>query len=49
MSKKNSSVNLNNGFKNYKDLSKIFLNFKTKLDNLNKTKYVVDILAFGCC
>ncbi len=43
MSKKNSSVNLNNGFKNYKDLSKIFLNFKTKLDNLNKTKYVVAV------
>ena len=35
---KNSSVNLNNGFKNYKDLSKIFLNFKNKLDNLNKRK-----------
>ena len=43
MSKKNSSVNLNNSFKNYKDLSKIFLNFKTKLDNLNKEKYVVAV------
>ena len=33
MSKKNSSVNLKNGFKNYKDLSEIFLNFKNKLNN----------------
>ena len=43
MSKKNSSVNLNNGFKNYRDLSKIFLKFKNKLDNLNKKKYVVAV------
>ena len=43
MSKKNSSVNLNNGFKNYRDLSKIFLKFKNKLDNLNKSKYVVAV------
>ena len=43
MSKKNSSVNLNNGFKNYRDLSKIFLKFKNKLDNLNKRKYVVAV------
>ena len=34
MSKKNSSVNLNNGFKNFKDLSNVFQNFKTKLDRL---------------
>ena len=32
MSKKNSSVNLKNGFKDYKDLSNVFLNFKTKLN-----------------
>ena len=36
MSKKNSSVNLKNGFKDFKDLSNIFLNFKNKLNLLNK-------------
>ena len=36
MSEKNSSVNLKNGFKDLKDLSNIFQNFKNKLDNLNK-------------
>jgi tRNA(Ile)-lysidine synthase len=43
MSKKNSSVNLKNGFKNYKDLSDIFLNFKKKLNNQKKNKYVVAV------
>ena len=43
MSKKNSSVNLKNGFKNYKDLSNIFLNFKNKLRPLKKNKYVVAV------
>ena len=43
MSKKNSSVNLKNGFKNYKDLSDIFLNFKDKLNNQKKNKYVVAV------
>tara|TARA_B100001057_G_scaffold477582_1_gene546964 strand:+ start:4759 stop:5778 length:1020 start_codon:yes stop_codon:yes gene_type:complete len=43
MSKKNSSVSLKNGFKNFKDLSKIFLNFKTKLDALNKKSYAVAV------
>ena len=43
MSKKNSSVNLKNGFRDYKDLSKIFLNFKNKLDTLKKKKYVVAV------
>ena len=43
MSKKNSSVNLKNGFKNYKDLSDIFLNFKNKLNNQKKNKYVVAV------
>jgi tRNA(Ile)-lysidine synthase len=43
MSKKNSSVSLKNGFKDYKDLSKIFLNFKNKLDTLKKNKYVVAV------
>ena len=43
MSKKNSSVNLKNGFKNYKDLSDIFLNFKNKLNNQKQNKYVVAV------
>ena len=43
MSKKNSSVNLKNGFKNFKDLSKIFLNFKNKLDKINKKSYTVAV------
>ena len=40
---KNSSVNLKNGFKDFKDASNIFLNFKNKLDNLNNDKYVVAV------
>ena len=43
MSKKNSSVNLKNGFKDYKDLSAIFLDFKSKLNSLNKKKYLVAV------
>ena len=43
MSRKNSSVNLKNGFKDYKDLSTIFLNFKSKLDLLKKKKYLVAV------
>ena len=43
MSKKNSSVNLKNGFKDYKDLSAIFLNFKNKLDSFKKKKYLVAV------
>ncbi|MDC0433970.1 tRNA lysidine(34) synthetase TilS, partial [Pelagibacteraceae bacterium] len=43
MSKKNSNVNLRNGFKNFKDLSTIFLNFKNKLDRLNKKSYTVAV------
>ena len=43
MSKKNSNVNLKNGFKDYKDLSAIFLNFKNKLDSLKKKKYLVAV------
>tara|TARA_B110000211_G_scaffold232379_1_gene295960 strand:+ start:783 stop:1805 length:1023 start_codon:yes stop_codon:yes gene_type:complete len=43
MSKKNSSVNLKNGFKDFKDLSNIFLNFKKKLDRLNKKNYTVAV------
>ena len=40
---KNSNVNLKNGFKESKDLKNIFENFKNKLDNLNKRKYLVAI------
>ena len=43
MSKKNSSVNLKDGFKDNKDLSQIFLNFKDKLDTQKKDKYVVAV------
>ena len=43
MSKKNSSVNLKNGFKDFKDLSEIFQNFKFKLDKLNKKNYLVAV------
>ena len=43
MSKKNSSVNLKNGFKEFKDLSKIFSNFKSKLNSTNKKKFVVAV------
>ena len=43
MSKKNSSVILKNGFKDYKDLSKVFLNFKKKLDNLNSQDYLIAV------
>ena len=43
MSRKNSSVNLKNGFKDYKNLSAIFFNFKSKLDSLKKKKYLVAV------
>ena len=43
MSKKNSSVNLKNGFKNFKDLSNIFLKFKNKLNKLNKKSYIIAV------
>ena len=43
MSKKNSSVNLKNGFRDLKDLSKVFQNFKSKLDKLNKKSYLVAV------
>ena len=43
MSKKNSSVNLKNGFKNFNDLSEIFQNFKFKLNKLNKKNYLVAV------
>ena len=43
MSKKNSNVNLKNGFKNFNDLSGIFINFRKKLDSLNKKNYLVAV------
>ena len=43
MSKKNSSVNLKNGFQGNKELSNIFLNFKYKRNSLQKKKYVVAV------
>jgi tRNA(Ile)-lysidine synthase len=43
MSKKNSSVNLKDGFKDFKELSNIFKNFKNKLDRLNKKSYTVAV------
>ena len=43
MSKKNSSVILKNGFKNFDDLSKIYLNFKKKIDHLKKKTFLVAV------
>ncbi len=43
MSKKNSSVNLKNGFEDNKKLSIIFNNFKKKLDTLNKKIFLVAV------
>ena len=43
MSKKNSSVKFKNFFKDSKNLSNIFHNFKSKLDNLNKKSYTVAV------
>ncbi len=43
MSKKNSSANLKNQFKSYKDLALIFSNFQKRLNLLNKKKYLVAV------
>ena len=43
MSKKNSSVILKNNFQDFKDLSNIFVNFRNKLDLLNKKSFVVAV------
>ena len=40
---KNSSVNLKNGFKEFKDLSKTFSNFKSKLNLTNKKNFTVAV------
>ncbi len=43
MSKKNSNAILKNQFRDFDDLSLIYLNFKNKLDNLKKKTYLVAI------
>ena len=43
MSKKNSSVNLKNNFKDFKDLSKIYLDFENKLDAYKKKSYLIAV------
>ncbi len=43
MSKKNSSVNLRNGFKDLKDISKSYINFKKKLKKLKHKSCVVAV------
>ena len=43
MSKKNSSVNLKNTFKNFEDLSKVYSNFKNRLDKTNKKTFLVAV------
>ena len=43
MSKKNSSVNLKKRFKDHRDLSKIYLNFKLKLDKFKKKSFIVGV------
>ena len=39
MSKKNSSVNLKNYFQDDDDLSKVYLDFKIKLDKIKKKSF----------
>ena len=43
MSKKNSSVNLKNKFKNFEDLSIIYSNFKNRLDKINRKTFLVAV------
>ena len=43
MSKKNSNVNLKEGFKDLRDLEDIYQNFKIKLDSLNKKNYLIAV------
>tara|TARA_B100000963_G_scaffold104521_2_gene90513 strand:- start:16712 stop:17731 length:1020 start_codon:yes stop_codon:yes gene_type:complete len=43
MSKKNSNVILKNGFENFEDLSKVYLNFKHNFQKLKHNSYVVAI------
>ena len=43
MSKKNSNVNLKNGFKDFDDLSEIYFNFKKKLNKFKPRPFVVAV------
>ena len=43
MSKKNSSVILKNGFKDFPDLNKIYLNFKNKIIQTRIKSFIVAI------
>ena len=43
MSKKNSSVNLKNNFKKFKDLSNIFYNFEKNLNKFKTKKFLVAV------
>ena len=43
MSKKNSNVILKNFFREFKDLSKVYLSFKKKLDSIKQKSYVVAV------
>ena len=43
MSKKNSSVNLKNGFKNYEELSHIYSIFKKKLKLFKKKSFLIAV------
>ena len=43
MSKKNSNVILSNGFRKFKDLSEVYLNFKDKLKNLKNRSCLVAV------
>ena len=43
MSKKNSNVILKNGFKEFKDLSKVYFEFKRKLNNLKEKTFLVAV------
>ena len=43
MSKKNSNVILKNGFKDFEELSQVFLKFKTKFKRYKKQSFVVAV------
>ena len=43
MSKKNSNVILKNGFKEFKDLAKVYFEFKKKINNLNGKSFLVAV------
>ena len=43
MSKKNSSVILKNGFKNFKEISKVFLDFKNKINKLKNKSFLIAV------